>query len=219
MNVSIAISTIGLPRTASNLARAANDLPNDTSRSLQRSALLLQRMLRARVSAPAGRHPFWGKSSPFGAALGGRSGKTRQRISVGPLLKLPSFLGSQMSVAVGSEDRHLAFHEKGGTITGSPYLRIPTAAAQTAAGVDINQGRSVRGVAGYRIIKSKAGNLWIVRELGGANTRRLEFMYLLKRSVRMRPRMIFAVSKMEVEPLANRDANLTVGEVTRRANG
>ena len=212
----IAITVRGAEQASAHLEAARKTVVAGSARALQRAALIVQRFLRARVSAPGTPDGFWGRTSPAGAALAGRSGKTRQRITVGPLLK---GLDGQQSVAVGSPDPHLKLHETGGIVTGNQFLRIPTARAQSASGVDINLGRSVRGLAGYHLIRTGAGRLWIVRDAGGPNSRRVDFMYLLVRSIRLRARKIFAISRMESEPIIARIFEGLKAEVVRAGNG
>lgn len=207
----------GAERVAANLARAAADAKQLPAQQLMRAGLLVQRELRARVSAPGFSDQFWGRQGGVGATMTGRSGKTRQRIVVGPVLQMPLPGGGSVgTIHVGSPDPHMALQETGGVIQGQQYLRIPTAAAQTAAGVDVNAGRSVRGLAGYFVIRTRTGNLWIVRDRGG---RVVDFMYLLKRSVRIRARRIFAVTRFHTEPLISRMFGGAVTQVVRVANG
>ena len=80
--------------------------------------------------------------------------------------------------------RYAALQEYGGTVVpvNAQYLAIPLAAAKTRAGV--SRYASPRDVPGLFIIKSKAGNLLLVRRKGKKN--KLEPMFVLKKSVTIR---------------------------------
>jgi len=210
----IDVKIFGIRNVLANFARAAIEAKKLAKINLLRAGLLVQRELRALVSAPGGFDPFWGKTSGTLATMTGRSGKTRQRIAVGPVLEAP---GGHALIAVGSPDPHMALQERGGTVSGKQFLRIPTALAQTAAGVDINVGRSVRGLPGYRVIRTGSGNLWIVRD--GGRGQRPDFMYLLKRSVHIRARRIFSITQLHTEPQISRMFHGAVTEVVRTGNG
>lgn len=81
---------------------------------------------------------------------------------------------------------YLRTHEFGAVITPkrAKYLTIPLPAALNANGTPIM--RSARQWTGTFIIRSKAGNLLIVRSLG---RNRIEPLYVLKKSVRIKPRL------------------------------
>lgn len=215
----IGVEIRGIREVSGKLDAFGRRLDERARLNVLRAARWVQERLRARVSAPGTRDPFWGKQSVYGAAMTGRSGKTRQRITVGPLLKVFGGLVPSYSVSVGSPDPHLKLQEEGGQVEGNQFLRIPTGRAQTPAGVDINLGRSVRGLPGYRLIRTSAGRLWIVRESGGTRSGRIDFMYLLKRSVRIRRRAIFGVTRLEAEPVMGRMFAVDVSQLAARANG
>jgi hypothetical protein len=110
---------------------------------------------------------------------------------------------------VGSPLRQMKLHELGGTITGKPWLRIPTRASQTAAGVDRLAGVSARTIAGGFIFRSKAANLWIAARQG-AN---LVLLYLLRRSVTLRARHIFRDSLRRMTPFIRAEFKSAVGRI------
>jgi hypothetical protein len=93
--------------------------------------------------------------------------------------------------------------EEGGTLkpSKSKYLRIPLAfgGALTAQGVDRNAGRSLRDVPGFKVWKSKAGNLII----WNTTKKKPQPWYILKPSVTIRARYWFsdAVEKTTAENL------------------
>jgi hypothetical protein len=207
----IGLQVRGAERTIANLARAAREAGEAGRDSVRDASFVMRRKIIERLSKAGSTDAFWGKRSPAGAYLGGRSGKTRQRISpAGIVFKH----GNSYQAAVGSPDVHMAFHEGGGTITGHPYLRIPTAAAQTPAGVDRNLGRSLRDVPGVFLITSRAGKLWAATRQG----RTLQLLYLLVRAVTQRPRNLMGTVAREMDPELLRLGLGKVSAVVQRAN-
>lgn len=217
-----AIEVRGADRVAARLSRAGGEAQTAIERVVVRASVQVRNRWVKRLSGPRGAGGFWGVGRVAGAALGARSGQTRARISPGGVLIRR---GREVMAVVGSPDKHLLLHEEGGVVPG--WSRIPTANAQTAAGVDINAGRSVRGLPGYRLIRTGQGRLWIVRQSGfarvgqpqGGNAARIDFMYLLKRNVRHRARGIAKAVTAEMEPVMVQDARVSVAVVAGRANG
>lgn len=187
-----------------------------TERGVKTGSILLAKRLRDRFTGAKTGGGFWGPGSPAGAFLGVRTGQTRARLSPGGVT-LRS--GDTVTAAVGSPDPYVKAQEDGGTFTAGGFFRIPTAAAQTGAGADINAGRSVRGLPGYRLIRTSAGKLWIVRDAGGPKSGRVEFMYLLAKTIHLRGRHIFAETQAEMQPviadLFNAEAGAVVSTVNR----
>src|SRR6185436_5965585 len=63
---------------------------------------------------------------------------------------------------VGTPLAYVAMHEFGGTVSGSPLLRIPTKFSKKNSGQDRLQGRSARSLGDKaRIWRSRGGNLFI----------------------------------------------------------
>jgi len=190
-------------------------MPSVAERVMRIISLFMRSKLVKRMSVPTVSHPFWGRVSPPGNVLGARSGMTRARLSPGGIV---TRLANEWRTVVGSPDAHVAFLEEGGTKFGtSPkgFLRIPTRAMQTAAGVDRLTGASARTLPGAFFLRSKAGNLWIaIRDRGQRPT----LLYLLKKSVRQRGRHIFRLVTAEVNAEAPRIANLQVAAFARRVN-
>jgi hypothetical protein len=214
----IALTVKGGLETRARLARAAAELPTLAERVIRNLSFLMSKKLKERVaSREGGSDPFWGKLSPqVGALLRGRSGGTALRITPGGIVLKR---GRDVSAAVGSPDRHVAFLEHGGTRRGtSPkgFLRIPTRHMQTLGGSDRLAGASARTLTGTFFLRSKAGNLWIAtRDRGN----RLTLLYLLKKSVFQRGRGIFATVAREVNGVAGGVAQVEVSGFIRRANG
>jgi len=209
----IGAQVFGADRVALRLQKLGVDLDRAEKSIAVRGSLLARKHLVAHLSGKGGRDPFWGKTSPSGAFLGGRTGQTRQRLSPGGLAVKH---GARWQAAVGSPDAHVAFHEKGGTIQGRQFLRIPTAAAQTGGGQDRNAGRSIRDIPGSYLFRSKAGKLWAaVNDASGEQS----LLYLLVRSITYRGRGIFATVEREVQPLVRALGNAEVKIVTAAANG
>jgi hypothetical protein len=88
----------------------------------------------------------------------------------------------------------LSFHETGGTIkaTRSQYLTIPLPAAMDSRGVPLRE--RARQWDHTFVKRSKSGNLIIFRSLPGA--RQLTPLYLLKTSVKIKPRLRMAETLM-----------------------
>lgn len=211
----IRVSVKGTGNVVRSLTSAASTLNTEAERAMRTMSFMLSARLHDRFNGPKGASGFWGPTSPSGAFLGARSGQTRARLSPGGIVLRD---GLRLTSAVGSPDPYVKLHEEGGTVTGNQFLRIPTANALTAGGVDKNAGRSVRGLPGYRVIRTSAGRLWIVRDAGGEKSGRIEFMYLLVRSITLRARHIFAETARELEPIFVQKFREAVGITVQRAN-
>jgi len=133
-----------------------------------------------------GRHAFWGVTGARGNRLGRRSGKTAGSVTARVFSR-----GDQILGVVGSPRQSLAKHERGGTISGNPYLRIPTRNAQTGSGIDRWVGVSARDIPNTYIFRSRAGKLWIAQNAVSAAR---SLLYLLVRNVQVRPRRVFATT-------------------------
>lgn len=213
----IGVEVKGVHQVLGRLERAQKNIEAGERRLTYMGGVQARRRLRDHVSnRTAGSDPFWGPKSPAaGPWMRSRSGQTRGRIVEGPVLKTAK--GYQ--VAVGSPDAHMALHEVGGAIAGRQFLRIPTSAALTAGGIDRFKGMSARDIPDSFLVRTKAGRLWVAREVGGKNSRRVEFLYLLKRSVTLRPRGIFAAVAKEMSDWMSKEGRQLVTQVVRQANG
>ena len=209
----ISVSVNGLSETIARLRRAEKDVPTALEQAVGRISLIIHRELSLQMSGSGRSDPFLGKIGATPPKLGVRTGFTRGRLSPGGRV----FRRGNVAVsAVGSPDRHVLAHEEGTRITGKPYLRIPLAAAQTAAGQDRNLGRSLRGVKDIFLIKSGRGNLFLARQKGKAA---LELLYMLVRSVRLPARGTFRAVTERVRPVAVQLMGQAVAVQVRRANG
>ena len=208
----IAVEARGVPEVANRLRRAGRELTAARDRELAAAGALLRRKLGGRMSDPGSTHPFWGRGGGVGDALAARSGGSRARITPGTQVYRS---GDTAWTVVGSPDPHIAFLEEGGTIQGNPFLRIPTGAAKTAQGVDRWAGRSIRDIPGAFLQRTRRGALWAMQ----AFARRVTFLYLLVRSVRVRGRHVFARARADAEPEIARRFKGAVETVVRRANG
>jgi hypothetical protein len=210
----IGVAVRGAERVMGRLAQAAKDMHAETDRSMRLAVLAVRRRLTLELTGAEVRDGFWGRKGAPGDKLSARSGRTRASLTPGTRIYR---VGNLVTGVVGSGQKHLRLHEDGGTISGtSPkgYLRIPTAAAQTGAGVDRYAGRSIKSISGAFLLRSKAGNLWAAIKRGKS----LVLLYLLKKQARMRPRRIFARVRDESRPQV---LELTQGRVTavvRKAN-
>ena len=211
----IGVSVKGAEKAVRNLAGVPKNVRLESERSMRASVLLVRRMLAFEMTAPENRDAFWGKRGASGNGLSVRSGKTRASLSPGTRIYRA---GAALVGVVGSAEKHLKLHEDGGVIRGtSPrgYLRIPTAAAQTAAGVDRYAGKSIRDIPGSFLFKSRAGNLWAAIRRGSGP---LELLYLLKKSARMRPRRIFARTRDNSRPKVVEITRGAIRTVVQKAN-
>jgi len=211
----IGVSVKGAEKALRNLTGVTKNVRLESERSMARSVVLVRRMLAAEMTAPENRDAFWGKKGASGNGLSVRSGKTRASLTPGTRIYRN---GATLIGVVGSAEKHLKLHEDGGVIRGtSPkgYLRIPTRAAQTAAGVDRYAGRSIRDIPGSFLFKSRAGNLWAAIRRGSGP---LELLYLLKKSARMRPRRIFARTRDNSRPKVVEITRGAIRTVVQKAN-
>lgn len=209
----ISVEVKGAEEVERRLRRLPDDGRSAMEKGLRAGSILLRRNivnhLSSRMRGPSG---FWGPGSVAGSFLGARTGQTRARISPGGIV---FHRGNDMYTAVGSPDPHVLQHEEGGTVRGSQFLRVPTAAALTAGGVDRYTGMSVRGIPGLRVIRTGSGKLWIVRE----ENRKTTFLYLLVRSIRFRSRGMFKAAMAETAPDFIGGMQAQVSTMVRRANG
>lgn len=210
----IGVAVKGAERVSAKLRTASDDVRRGAESSMRQATLIVRRRLTLELTGPETRHAFWGKVGSRGNKLSVRSGKTRASLTPGTRVFRS---GTTLVGVVGSAEKHLRLHEDGATISGSSpkgYLRIPTGAAQTAAGVDRWAGRSIRDIPGAFLFKSKRGNLWAAVRRGGS----LVLLYLLKKIARMRARKIFARTRDASREDVKRVTNDTVSATVRKAN-
>ena len=201
----------GLSECERNLRAARQETGNAQRRMLVAGSLHVLRVLKQRMSGAPKHDPFWGRTGASGEFLGVRTGGTRNRLQGGQVMGA----GTSMWVAVGSPDRHVKNAEEGGAYTTSGFFRIPTAAAQTPSGVDRLMGQSIRGRAGYALIRSKAGRLWGVF----MQARKWTLMYLFVKRITLKGHHVFARTRTDAEPKVAGLARLEVQSVVRVGNG
>lgn len=177
---------------------------------MRKATVLMERELKTALTGTKRRDPFLGTIGPKPPLLGTRTGHTRRSVT-SEVVKL----FNQIVGVVGSPVKTLLAHEEGAYMRGNQYLRIPLAKAQTAAGVDRNAGRSIRGLPGTFILRSKAGNLFVVRRRGRFD---LEFLYLLKHSVRLPARHTFRHVAHKVQPRVEALFDADMALLIRKAN-
>jgi hypothetical protein len=210
----IGLSVTGADRAARNLARAKARVLTAQEAGVRRSTLMIERALKLEMTQAAEMDAFWGKKGSAGDGLSARTGRTRASVTGGGTSLR---VGDRVVGAVGSKEKHLKLHESGGTVRGtSPqgYARVPTAAAQTGAGVDRWAGMSIRDIPGAFLMRSATGRLWAA--MGAGN--RLRFLYLLVKSVTLKPRHIFERVKRQNEPRVVELMRSEVAVVVREAN-
>lgn len=170
----------GLGSTMAALRNGRNAIKPGLRSFIERETLMLESDIKAKsLTGAKGSHPFWGVTGARGDALGVRSGSTRRSV-----VRRVFEAGGDVVGAVGSPLPQIKLHEHGG-VTGP--ARIPTAAMQTAAGVDRYAGISARNIPGLFLLRSRAGNLWAAFREAGA----LRLAYLFKPFVLHRPRKMF----------------------------
>lgn len=221
----ISVTIKGIEEAEERLKRAGADADRATRAAVFDASLDASRRLKARFLPRAGYHQLWGPVSPSGSFLGVRSGQSRQRITPGgDVIERRVGDAVEYRAEVGSPDRHVAFHEEGGTIHGNPFLRIPTVHAQTPTGQDRFTGQSIRDIPGTFLARSKTGKLWAMQRGNQARSGRARGtdavpLFLLVRSVTHRPRGTFAAVAREMEPSLQKGLEAQVSRVTGAANG
>lgn len=210
----IGVSVTGVQHVRGNLTRARTGIRTAQERGVAKSSLLVSRMLKLELSQPGGNDAFWGKTGSRGDGLAVRSGHTRAGITPGGSVIR---MGDNVVAAVGSASEALKRHEKGGTFSGtSPkgFHRIPTREAQTAAGVDRNAGQSIRNIAGAFLVRTMSGRLWAAIAKGKS----LVLLYLLVKSITLKPRHIFQRTRDKASPQVTALVGNAVALVVHEAN-
>lgn len=216
--ISFTATAPGLALVEKKLATAAKRVPQSTVDTMQRVIIYAEADVRKNsFSGTKGYDPFWGVTGAAGDQLGARTGNARRSIRSQVLKRFRTVIGS-----VGSPLKYVALHERGGTVHGKPWLRIPTAAAQRAiSGTDPLGGKSARSLPNTTIIRSKAGKLWIAEVGTGRSKRAAEIngvpllLFLLVPSVTFRPRRMFASALRRVLPFARREFSTRLKEIVR----
>jgi hypothetical protein len=201
----------GLSECERNLKAASAQARVASQRSVAAAGMLVLRELKQRMSGTPGRDAFWGRTGGQGDTLGARTGGTRNRLQGGRVMGS----GDSYWTAVGSPDQHVKRAEEGGDLSTGGFFRIPTAAAQTGAGVDRLAGQSIKGRSGYALIRSKTGKLWGVF----MQARKWTLMYLFVKRITIRGRHVFAGTRSVSEPRVRAIAGLEVQTVVRVGNG
>lgn len=186
----IGLKITGIRETVQKFERLEQDLQALHLRAMKAATVRTRNALFSAMSGVVVSVPFWGAKSPEGHILAARSGHTRAALSPGQVWQA----GEHTFGVVGHSEPHVAALEVGATIrpTSGQFLRIPTANVLTGAGVDRYTGMSIRQIPGARLIRTKTGRLWAIRPVGSGRTARIEFLYLLVRSVKLPEKRIFA---------------------------
>jgi hypothetical protein len=201
----VTIIAIGGQQAEQQLGRIAQGMPGAIFNGVSRGTTLIRNMLFDGMSAKPIAGGFFGVMSPPAPMIAVRTGHTRSRLSQRVTRSGNVWIGS-----VSHPEEHVRDMEEGGTFSGkSPggFHRIPTAWALTGAGVDRNMGRSMRGVQGYAVFKSKRGNLFIWR----VDVKPIEPWYLLKEQVTRDPKRLFHSVGVRAQPVC---AMLFAGEIS-----
>lgn len=207
--ISLGLSVTGIDQAIRALEGVERGLPSVNESIARDGSLLISRRLKERMSDPGSSDPFWGRIGGAGNTLTARSGQSRARISPGGRVIT---VGDVAFAEVGSPDVHVAAHEEG---FHQERARIPTAAAQTAQGVDRNKGVKLKSIPGAFYLRSRAGNLWGAIRRG----RELVLLYLYK-AVDHRGRHVFSDTRDQTAPEIERMAeNRVRALVEGRGNG
>ncbi len=199
-------------RFVTNPKGVVRDIGAQLESDMRVASLLIRKALTAELSSKPKRSAFWGVmgGSP---GLAVRTGRTRARLSPGGRVYR---VGKEIIAAVGSPDQHVLDAEEGGTFTTSGFFRIPTAAAQTRAGVDRWAGMSIRNIPGAFLRRSKSGKLWAYWPKPDGDG--VERLYLLVKSVNRAARHIFARVTKETRDDVVRQVGRGVALQVQRAN-
>lgn len=229
--MSITVSVRGAEEAEERLRRASTEAEGATRKAVFDASIKARARLVARFLPRSGYHQLWGPVSASGPFLTARSGQSKARITPGGQV-IERRIGSAIEyrAEVGSPDKHVAFHEEGGTVRGNQFLRIPTIYAQTPSGQDRYPAKgSVTNLPGTFIRRTQAGRLWIMqrrassrseRQRGGTlGYRAVVPLYLLVRSVTHRGRFLFRETAKEIQPSLERGLSAEVSRVVERANG
>lgn len=212
----IGVAVSGAEKVLANLNRAVAEVRSQGETAMRAATKFVGHLLYLELTGAESRDPFWGKVGSKGMGLSVRSDKTRASLTPGTRVYRE---GTTVVGVIGSAEPHLKLHEDGATVSGtSPkgYLRIPTAAAQMHSGVDRYTGIGARDIPGAFILKSKTGNLWIAIRKGKRGV--LTLLYLLKKSVTLRPRHIFARVRDQAQPEVVKITDETISAIVRKAN-
>jgi hypothetical protein len=213
----MAVLVRGLSECERNLKAASAQANVASQRSVAAAGMLVLRGLKDRMSGSPGRSSFWGRTGGQGDTLGARTGGTRNRLQGGRVMGA----GGSYWTSVGSPDQYVKHAEEGGELSTSGFFRIPTAAAQTGAGVDRLAGQSIKGQPGFRLIRTKAGKLWGVKEnyTGRGFFKSMTLMYLFVKNITIRGRHVFARTRTAADPQVRNIAGLEVQTIVRVGNG
>lgn len=211
----IGLEVVGLRETVARYTRLIQGLDADVEKAMRQASLELRAALGRQMNARAGTDPFLGRLGAQPPYLGRRTGHLARSLTPGGVVYK---VGDELRTSVGTAVPYSKLLEDGGVITGRPYLRIPLANAQKASGEDRYAGTSVRGLKEFFAIRTLGGRLFLARNAGGSRSQRVDFWYLLVRSVRIRPHKVFetvtAAIRSRVEALIGGSVRLAV----QRAN-
>jgi len=209
----IGVTVTGVDKVTKNLRGARAGTGPATARGVRMGVAIVERALKMEMTKKGEMDAFWGKQGAGDDGLAVRTGRTRASVTGAQFRSGDTYVG-----VVGSKEKHLKDHEDGATLQGtSPagYHRIPTAAAKTPAGVDRNAGRSIRNIPGAFLFTSKAGNLWAAMR---NNAGPLVLLYMLVKSITLRPRKIFARVRREQQAPVVEALRSQVSIVVAQAN-
>lgn len=172
------------------------------------------------MTGKKGSDPFWGVTGAQGATLGVRTGLSRASIQ-GTVFTRDG--GRVVFGVVGSPSPVILQHEEGASPTGR--VRIPTKWAQTAAGVDIFAGQSVRNIPGLFPVRlghrgTHTSGFWIAADRGLKTMKKesLVLLYLIRQAKPIPPRHMFREALARVSTQLRGVMNYSAKVWTSKAN-
>lgn len=203
MGMGLSVVTRGNKRAQRRLKNSRSTIKRGLTNGIEEATFKVQgRLKRDTLRGRKGRSDLFGVTGAKKHRLGMRSGKTSKSVRARVFTR-----GDVVVGVVGSRSKVLQTHEKGGTIKGSPFLRIPTKFSQTGAGIDRNAGRKLsKGTPNTAVFPARSGVLFIWQ------VKPLRPLYLLKRSIKLRPRRMFKTTLR----LMGREIDKVLGKSVRK---
>lgn len=154
------------------------------------------------------RYPGPGNENPSRSRLYGRSSALARSVASRITGEAAGKTTLTVSVGDGLSGRYVRLQEYGGTIRGKPWLTIPLPLALTAAGRP--RYERARSVPDGFVYKAASGNLFIASNARtpGKKEGKLGLYFILRRSVRIPPRLGFVASVTSARVARDRQARV-----------
>jgi hypothetical protein len=170
--------TVALRFDTRRLRRAVNKVPKELTRRLTKAFLQHGEFFKAEMI----------KSKPFKGGTGTLLRSIRSRTTG----KTINNLKLRVTIGGGVASKYVGIQETGGTIFGRPWLTVPLPDNKTAAGnVRFKSARALQNSTSVKtfLAKMPSGKLLIGRTVGRGRNKRVQWLWVLKRSVRLKPRL------------------------------